>query len=160
MKWSASSRYFSSAVQEVAVVHLLILPIWIKPFKQDPCQRILWRLVLFKVGADYMAPMMQDLRVERHIMSGDMTTLCPAVWSWLILWYDSKPATLKAGFVGSNPLKGHGIDCGLILSVRLFWYARWSRNTVFDIFTSEDHLDLRFHLNLVLLALHLIMLNL
>ncbi len=52
------------------------------------CQSILWRLVLFKLGADYIAPMMQDLRIERHITWRDMTTLCPAVWSWLILWYD------------------------------------------------------------------------
>jgi hypothetical protein len=32
------------------------------------CQSILWRLALFKLGADYIAPIMQDLRVESHIM--------------------------------------------------------------------------------------------
>jgi hypothetical protein len=31
------------------------------------CQSILWRLALFKLGVRNIAPMMQDLRVERHI---------------------------------------------------------------------------------------------
>jgi hypothetical protein len=31
------------------------------------CQSILWRLALFKLGARDIAPILQDLRVERHI---------------------------------------------------------------------------------------------
>jgi hypothetical protein len=62
------------------------------------CQSILWWLALFKLGADYIAPMMQDLRVERHITwrlilidsliwLGDLS---PPRWGWdtsdLIHW--------------------------------------------------------------------------
>jgi hypothetical protein len=37
----------------------------------------------------YVVPMMQDLLiVDHHITWPDMTTLCPTVWSWLILWCD------------------------------------------------------------------------
>jgi hypothetical protein len=109
-------------------------------------------LALFKLGARDIAPIMQDLHVEHHITWRDMTTLCPRFdldWFLAMIGW-SEPATWWAGFVGSNLLKGRWTDHGVILSVRLFWYARWSRNTVFDIFTQWIQFGLWIPLNLVL----------
>jgi hypothetical protein len=80
------------------------------------------------------------------ILSRDMTTPCPRFdldWFFDVIGW-SEPTTLWAGFVRSNPLKGCWTDRGVILSERLFWYARWSRNTVFDIYICEFNLDFGF----------------
>jgi hypothetical protein len=105
-----------------------------------------------QIGADYIAPKMQDLRVERRIMWRDMKTLCLQFdldWFFDVIGW-SEPATLWAGFVGSNPLKGRWTDHGVILSERLFWYARWSRNTVFWYLYLWIQFGLQISLNLVL----------
>jgi hypothetical protein len=99
----------------------------------DPCQSILWRLVLFKLGTDlHRAHDAGSLRWTSHY----------------VMWYDN-PVSQGLILIDSlmrlgNPSPPHwGQDlsdltlfkgaaqtaASLILSVRWVWYAHWSRNT-------------------------------
>jgi hypothetical protein len=85
----------------------------------------------------YIAPILKDHHVERHITWSDMTTLCP--WFDLDWFFDmigrSKPATLGAGFVRSNPILAAVLtvtsfclwdsDDTHVDHVVQFWYLTW-----------------------------------
>jgi hypothetical protein len=108
-------------------------PVWWHLVRCVTCQSVLWRLVLFKLGANYIAPMMQDLRVERHITWQpniyDNPVSCGLILIDSLMWLGDLNLQLwEQDLLDLTRWRAAGLTAASF-GLRLVWYAHWSRNT-------------------------------